>query len=166
MAQKAFKFRRRQLFKELKTSLKMASCCVAIKTVLINVSRMHQSKALQPGLHIPLLRKLLVCLKCKRGNFLNKNSFLKMLIHAVSSLSTDGGQNQGRNRMWSSRSYDVVFVIFSPNPSFRRTTQSGAFECNWMRKPSLPGPHCFSASSVWGFVCHILKVSVCPSLLA
>lgn len=33
---------------------------------LFRFFRMHLSKALQPGLHIPLgLRKLFVCLKCK-----------------------------------------------------------------------------------------------------
>ncbi len=47
---------------------------------------MHLSKALQPGLHIPLgLRKLSVCLKCKGKTsksmlILNKNPFMKKCL--------------------------------------------------------------------------------------
>lgn len=79
---------------------------------------MHLSKALQPGLHIPLgLRKLSVCLKCKGKTsksilILNKNHFMKMLIHAVSLFSTDRGWKHARNSIWSSRSYGAVFIIF------------------------------------------------------
>lgn len=56
---------------------------------------MQLSKALQPGLHIPL--EEVTRLKCKRGKLLKlislrKNPFMKMLIHAVSLPPTTGGK--------------------------------------------------------------------------
>lgn len=72
--------------------------------------RMHLSKALQPGLHIPLgLRKLFVCLKCKGKtseslSISNDNPVYekekKMLIHAVSLFSAERGWKQAGNRFW------------------------------------------------------------------
>jgi len=51
---------------------------------------MHSSKALQPGLHIPLgSRESSISLECKRKTstsrlISNKDPGLKMLIHAIS----------------------------------------------------------------------------------
>lgn len=79
----------------------MAWCsCAAIKIVLINFIRMHLSKALQPGLHIPLgLRKLFVCLQCKGKtsksmSISNKNPFMKCLFmqYHYSPLTEDENQ--------------------------------------------------------------------------
>lgn len=101
---------------------------------------MHLSKALQLGLRIPLgLRKLSVCLKCKGKTFksmliLNKNPFMKMLMHAVS-FSSERWWKQARNRICSSRSYGAVFMICSLNPSFRSVRRVCVFESNWIMKP-------------------------------
>lgn len=76
--------------------------------------------------------------------FLNKNPFMKMLIHAVSLFSTERGWKQARNTFWSSRSYGAVLIIRSLNPSFESLKHSGVFETNWIRKPFSSEPHLFS----------------------
>lgn len=133
---------------------------------------MHLSKALQPGLHIPLgLRKLSVCLKCKgktsKSKLISKKDpFLKTLIHAVSLFSTERRWKQARN--WSLE-FQVVrcslYDLLSKSILQRRET---VFESNWIMKLFFsPQDLVFSlANSVRGFFSEILKLSACLSWLS
>lgn len=91
---------------------------------------------------------------------------MKMLIHALPLFSIEREWKQARDRIWSSRSYGAVFIIFSLNPSSRRMRQFWVFESNWLTKlsffpPPSSKPHLFCANSMWRFLCEILKLSVC-----
>lgn len=94
--------------------------------MLLFYIRMHLSKALQPGLHIPFgLRKLFVCLKCKGKtseslSISNENPVYekekKMLIHAVSLFSAESRVKTSREQILGFRSYGALLIVLLAKP--------------------------------------------------
>lgn len=100
---------------------------------------MHFSKALQPGLHIPLgLKKLSVCLKCKGKTsksmlILNKNPFMKKNAYSCSiiilhwkRMKTSQEQNLEFQVIWCSLYHLLTKSILQEGET--------VFESNWITK--------------------------------